>query len=186
MSAPALAAGRTDDVAATQAYLRASESYARRAYAEAAASAAAIEARASEIATECPLCLTYAPRDTAFEVLGEVADLTAVYADVAPVRSATLRLAHAIAHLSWSSRRSHGSCAPRPSRNARSRRSRPCVRRHRRLEGERVRDTAAERDEVPSNFGHDRNGRRDIRRIAWSGHRASAQALRESERETDL
>ena len=105
MSAPALAAGRTDDVAATQAYLRASESYARRAYAEAAASAAAIEARASEIATECPSALTYAPRDTAFEVLGEVADLTAVYADVAPVRSATLRLAHAIAHLSWSSRR---------------------------------------------------------------------------------
>ncbi len=105
VSAPALAAGRADDSAATQAYLSASESYARRASAEAAVSVAAIEARASEIATECPSALSYAPRDAAFGELAEATEMTVVYSGAAPVRSATLRLAQAIAHLSWSRRR---------------------------------------------------------------------------------
>jgi hypothetical protein len=94
-----------DDAAATRAYLRASESYARSSYAKVAASAAAIEARASEIARECPYALTYAPRDTEFGELAEATEMTVVYAGVAPVRSAALRLAHAIAHLNWSSSR---------------------------------------------------------------------------------
>lgn len=104
-SAPGLAAGQPGDAASTQAYLRASESYARRTYAEAAASATAIEARASEIARECPSALTYAPRDAEFAELTEATEMTVVYAGVAPVRSAALRVAHAIVHLRWSSGR---------------------------------------------------------------------------------
>jgi hypothetical protein len=105
VSTPALAVGGAEDVTVTRAYLRASESYARRAYAEAAASAAAVEARASGIATECPAALTYAPRDAAFGELVELTEMVVAYADVVPVRAARLRLAGAIAPLSWSSRK---------------------------------------------------------------------------------
>jgi outer membrane lipoprotein-sorting protein len=66
VSAPTFAAGSAENVTATQAYLRGSESYARRAYVTVAARAAAVEARASEIAVECPSALTYAPRDAGF------------------------------------------------------------------------------------------------------------------------
>jgi hypothetical protein len=102
VSAPALAAGRTDDASATRAYLHASEAYARNDYAELAVRVAAIEARASEIARECPSALTYAPRDEGFAQLTEVTSLTVVYAGVVPVNSVVRRLGHAIAHLSWS------------------------------------------------------------------------------------
>jgi hypothetical protein len=102
---PALAAGRVDDTAATQTYLRASEVYARSAYTVVAARVAALEARASEIAAECPSALTYAPRDEAFGEIAETTDMAVVYADVVPVRAVTLRLARAISHLSWSSGR---------------------------------------------------------------------------------
>ena len=67
VSAPAYAADRATDVAATRAYLSASEDYARRAYSMTAASVVAIEARATGIAQECPSALTDAPRDAAFE-----------------------------------------------------------------------------------------------------------------------
>jgi len=103
--APALAAGRPGDAAATLAYVRASALFERRVYAETPASVAAVEARASEIASECPSALTYAPRDAAFQEITEETDLSVLYAWVAPVRSATLDLAHAIAHLRWSSGR---------------------------------------------------------------------------------
>ena len=66
---------------------------------------AAIEARGREIAAECPSALTYAPRDAEFEELIEATEMSLVYAALAPVRSATLRLAHTIAQLSWSSGR---------------------------------------------------------------------------------
>lgn len=104
-SAPALAAGYASDVVSTRAYLRASMLSARRAHAEVSARIAVLEARTSEIASECPSALTYAPRDTAFGELVEAAETTVAYADVAPVRAAMLRLAHSIAHLSWSNRR---------------------------------------------------------------------------------
>jgi hypothetical protein len=104
-SAPAPAATHADDVAATQTYLRANLSYARSADAELARRVAALEARASEIATECPSALTYAPRDTGFRELTEVTEMAVVYADIAPVHAATLRLAQAIVGLSWSSSR---------------------------------------------------------------------------------
>jgi hypothetical protein len=105
LSTPAVAATRVDNHAATRAYLRASEAYQRSATTEVAARVAATEARASEIVGECPAALAYAPRDEAFEELGGEADVTAFLAGAASMRSTGLRLADAIAHLSWSDRR---------------------------------------------------------------------------------
>jgi hypothetical protein len=105
VSAPALAAGRSGDTAATLAYLRASEEYARDASASLGASVAAIAARADEIAGECPSALTDAPRDVAFGELGEEASTTLFYAGVAPMRATRLGFAQAVGRLSWSDRR---------------------------------------------------------------------------------
>ncbi len=105
LSPPAFAVARPNDSAATRAYLRAAKEYVQSEYAEASASIGAIEARVTGVARECPSALTYAPRDAAFEELTETAEMTVVYAGVAAVRPAALRLAHAIAHLSWSSSR---------------------------------------------------------------------------------
>lgn len=102
--APAFAAGRMDAVA-TQAYLRASAAYTLGASAELGASVAAIEARANEIAGECPSILTYAPRDAAFGEIGEEASATLFYAGLAPTSATTLSFARAIGRLSWSDRR---------------------------------------------------------------------------------
>jgi hypothetical protein len=105
LPANALASVRADDAAATRAYLRAADVYERGAYAEVGVSAAAIEARTSEIGGECPSVLTYAPRDTAFGELGEEAYRTAFIAGTASERPMNLRLAQAIEHLRWSDRR---------------------------------------------------------------------------------
>ena len=105
LSVPAIAFGRVDDAAATRAYVLASEVYARGASAEVAASVAAIEARASETAGECPAALTYAPRDGAFGELGEEISNMLFYAGAAPTSAARLSLARAISGLSWSDRR---------------------------------------------------------------------------------
>jgi hypothetical protein len=102
LPAPALAAARVDDAAATQAYLRALQAYARGASAEAGANVAAIEAHANQIAGECPDALTYAPRDAAFEELAEEVETTLQYAGWATLRSATLRFADALGRLTWS------------------------------------------------------------------------------------
>lgn len=102
---PTVAAARVHDAAATRAYLRASVVYWRSAVTEVSARVAASEARASEIAGECPSALTYAPRDEAFGELGEEANTTAFWAGAAAMRSTGLRLADAIAHLRWSDRR---------------------------------------------------------------------------------
>lgn len=105
VSMPAVAAARVDDAAATRAYLRASDVYWRSAVTEVAARVAASEARASEIAGECPSALTYAPRNEAFGELGEEANTTAFWAGAAAMRSTGLSLADTIAHLRWSDRR---------------------------------------------------------------------------------
>ncbi len=102
---PVLAAGRSDDAAATQAYLRASEAYARGASAAVGATVAVIDARASEIAGECPSALTYAPRDAAFGEIGYEVYTTLSYAGVAPMRATRLGFARAVGRLSWSDRR---------------------------------------------------------------------------------
>jgi hypothetical protein len=104
-SAPPFAAVHIDNAAATRRYLRASDAYIRDLVSGAAASVAAIERRASEIATECPSALTYAPRDAAFSQLSEEAAMTLLFAGAEPVRSIMLRLVGAIKHLRWSDRR---------------------------------------------------------------------------------
>lgn len=105
LPAHALASVHTHDISATRAYLRASDAYERGTYAEVGMGVAAIEARASAIGGQCPSVLTFAPRDAAFGELGEEADTTVFSADVAPVRSMTLRLGRSIEHLRWSDRR---------------------------------------------------------------------------------
>ncbi len=99
-----LAFARTSskDDAVTRTYLRASDVFERDVHAELGVSIAAIEERAKRIAAECPLALTYAPRDTAFEELGYEASFTLLLAGEAPVRSPALALARAIGHLLWS------------------------------------------------------------------------------------
>jgi hypothetical protein len=105
LGTPVVALARGDDAAATRAYLRASDAYARIANTEVAASVAAIEARTEEIVGGCPSALTYAPRDEAFGELGEEAGTTASWAGAVLMRSTELRMADAIAHLRWSDRR---------------------------------------------------------------------------------
>jgi len=101
---PSAALARPANDTATRTYFHADLGYLRAVYDNASASAAAIEARGQQIATECPGSLTYAPRDAAFEALGEEISTTLIDVGVAPVRSATLRFAHSIAHLSWTRR----------------------------------------------------------------------------------
>lgn len=101
---PALAS-RTNNVDSTRAYLRLSNAYARSLYPQVGAMVHAIEARASEIAKRCPLSLAYAPRDYAFEELGEETSRSLLYAGAVPARSMMLRFAGAIDRLTWSDRK---------------------------------------------------------------------------------
>lgn len=103
--APTLASVGLADVHATRVYLHALDTFERDVAAETRASASAIEARASTIGEECPAALTYAPRDAAFGEIGEEAIMTTFIAGLAPVRAASLRLAHTIGHLRWGDRR---------------------------------------------------------------------------------
>ncbi len=102
MPTPSLATANASDAAATRAYLRASDSYALDASAGLLERVAALEARASEVAGECPSALTYAPRDEVFAELGEEIVTVVVYASAAPERSLFLRAAQEIGHLRWS------------------------------------------------------------------------------------
>jgi hypothetical protein len=105
LPATARADVRPGDAVATRAYLRAATTYESAVRPEAAARIAAVEARGGRIAGECPSALTYAPRDTAFEEIGEEANISMFLAGTAPVRAATLRLGHADARLKWSDHR---------------------------------------------------------------------------------
>lgn len=102
---PAIAAGRAADAAAARAYLSAAATYANAAYHLVGASIAAMEADEREVAAQCPSAFLYAPRDTAFEELGEEMGDAEWYAGGAPVRSVTEAFAQAIGNLSWSNRR---------------------------------------------------------------------------------
>jgi len=104
MATPSMAA-HASDATATRAYLHASDAYALDASAELKGRVAAMEARASEIALECPSALTYAPRDEAFSELSEEIGAVVVYASAAPERSLLLRASKEIGHLSWSNSR---------------------------------------------------------------------------------
>lgn len=105
VSAPAFAAGPSKDVAATRAYLRASEAYSRGVSAELGASEAAIAAMANEIARECPSVLTYAPRDEAFGEVGYEVSTTLFYAAVAVTSATRLGFVQSVSRLSWSDHR---------------------------------------------------------------------------------
>jgi hypothetical protein len=100
-----LAAGKKSDVVATRTYLRASYSYALKASAGLDARVAALEARASEIAGECPSALIYAPRDQSFAELGEEAITEVVYTGAVTGRSLLVAIAREIGHLVWSNPR---------------------------------------------------------------------------------
>lgn len=102
---PAIAAGRAADAAAARAYLSAAASYANAAYPLVEARIAAMEADERDVAGQCPSAFLYAPRDTAFEELGEEMSDAEWYAGGAPVRSVTEAFAQAIGNLSWSNRR---------------------------------------------------------------------------------
>jgi len=102
IATPSLGAPDVSDSAATGAYLRASEAYALHASADLQNRIAALEARANQIALECPSALTYAPRDEAFsELTGEIGTVV-VYASAASARSLLLRASKKIGHLRWS------------------------------------------------------------------------------------
>jgi hypothetical protein len=102
---PAIAAGRAADAAAARAYLSAAAAYANAAHHLVGARIAAMEADEREVAAQCPSALLYAPRDTAFEELGEEMGDAEWYAGAAPVRSPAEAFAQAIGNLSWSNRR---------------------------------------------------------------------------------
>jgi hypothetical protein len=103
--ASSLAAGDARDAAATRAYLRASYAYELGTKAGLGARAAAFEARASEIAAECPSALVYAPRDEAFSELGEEIITVVVYAGAASARALPVRYAGEVGRLRWSNPR---------------------------------------------------------------------------------
>jgi hypothetical protein len=58
-----------------------------------------------EVSAQCASAFVYAPRDLAFEELGEEMGDAEWYAGSVPVRSATVAFAEAIGPLGWSSRR---------------------------------------------------------------------------------
>jgi hypothetical protein len=102
---PAMATVRAGDAAAARAYLSAAATYADAAYPLVGARIAAMEADEREVAARCPSALFYAPRDTAFEDLGEEMGDAEWYVSEAPVRSLMGAFAQAIGNLSWRSRR---------------------------------------------------------------------------------
>jgi hypothetical protein len=65
----------------------------------------AMEANEREVAAQCPSTFVYAPRDTAFEELGEEMGDAEWYAGLEPVRSVTEAFAQATGNLRWSNRR---------------------------------------------------------------------------------
>jgi len=64
-----------------------------------------MEADEREVAAQCPSAFLYAPRDTAFEELGEEMGEAEWYAGAAPVRPLTGAFAQAIGKLRWSNPR---------------------------------------------------------------------------------
>jgi hypothetical protein len=105
LPAPAIAAGHAADAAATRAYLSAAAAYANAASPLVGARIAAMEANEREVAAQCPSAFLYAPRDTAFEDLGEEMGDAEWYAGLVPVKSMTEVFVQATGNLSWSNRR---------------------------------------------------------------------------------
>jgi hypothetical protein len=102
---PAIATERAADAAAARAYLSAAATYANAAHHLVAARIAAMEADEREVAAQCPSALLYAPRDTAFEELGEEMGDAEWYTGTTPLRPAAEAFVQAIGNLRWSNRR---------------------------------------------------------------------------------
>jgi hypothetical protein len=105
MLMPALATARASDEGATRAYLRASDAYGLEMSAALDARIGAMQARASDIGSECPSALLFAPRDEAFAQMSEEIGRAVWLAGAAAERAVMLRYAQAIEHLSWSNSR---------------------------------------------------------------------------------
>jgi hypothetical protein len=105
LALPAVAAGRAANAAAARAYLSAAAIDANNSYPLVGARIAAMEADEREVAAQCPSAFLYAPRDTAFEELGEEMGEAEWYAGAAPVRPLTGAFAQAIGKLRWSNPR---------------------------------------------------------------------------------
>jgi hypothetical protein len=105
MPVSAIAAEHAADANATRAYLNAAATYAKAANLLVGARVAAMEADEREVAAQCPSSFVYAPRDVAFEELGDELNNADWYAGAAPVRAVTEAFAKAIGHLDWSNRR---------------------------------------------------------------------------------
>lgn len=105
--ASALAAARSSNTTATRAYLRIVAEQQRVESSDVGMGVAAVQALERQVAGECPGALAYAPRDVAYEELGEeVAYALSIAVDDALVPQAqALDLARALDALSWSNRR---------------------------------------------------------------------------------
>jgi hypothetical protein len=103
----ALAAASPNNTAATRAYLRIVADQQRVANSDLGMGVAAVQALEHQIAGECPGALAYAPRDVAYEEIGDEVEyvLSIAFDDpLVPVPQA-LGQARAIGALSWSNRR---------------------------------------------------------------------------------
>jgi hypothetical protein len=99
--APVPALAHPNDARATRAYLRARETYVSDEAAGLDASIGAIDADEQELAGACPFALTYAPRDAAFEELGDEARTTLLDAGAAITHGARLAFARALDRIRW-------------------------------------------------------------------------------------
>lgn len=101
----ALAAVTPRDAAATRAYLRIVADQARVANSDLGMGVAAVQDLVHQVAGECPGALAYAPRDVAYEEIGDEIEYALSIAFDGPIDPQALAQARAIGALSWSNRR---------------------------------------------------------------------------------
>jgi hypothetical protein len=103
--ASAFAALTPNNAAATRAYLRIVADQARIANSDLGMGVAAVQALEQQVAGECPEALAFAPRDVAYEEIGEEVAYTLSIAGDEPLVPRALVQVRAISALSWSNRR---------------------------------------------------------------------------------
>lgn len=96
--------GYARDAAATRAYLRIVAGRARVANSDLSLGVAAVQALVHQVAGECPGALAYAPRDVAYEEIGDEVEYALSIAFDDPIDPQALAQARAIGALSWSNR----------------------------------------------------------------------------------
>jgi hypothetical protein len=103
--ASAFAALTPNNAAATRAYLRIVADQQRVANSDFVMGVAAVQALERQVTGECPGALAYAPRDVAYEEIGEVVEYTLSIVGTNPLLPQGLSQARAIGALSWSNHR---------------------------------------------------------------------------------